>query len=87
MLVKILPLLMTPFTSPLLAIALLLGTTITLSSSHWLLAWIGLEISTLAIVPLIAHTHHPRSVEAATKYFLAQAAAAAVLLFASISNA
>lgn len=47
----------------------------------------GLEINTLAIVPLMAQHHHPRAVEAATKYFLTQAAAAATLLFASTTNA
>nr|WNH19984.1 NADH dehydrogenase subunit 2 [Gymnothorax melatremus] len=64
-----------------------LGTTITFASSHWLLAWMGLEINTLAIIPLMAQHHHPRAVEAATKYFLTQAAAAAVMLFATASNA
>nr|ADH21433.1 NADH dehydrogenase subunit 2 [Crenicichla gaucho]ADK20399.1 NADH dehydrogenase subunit 2 [Crenicichla gaucho]ADK20400.1 NADH dehydrogenase subunit 2 [Crenicichla gaucho]AEM67124.1 NADH dehydrogenase subunit 2 [Crenicichla gaucho]AEM67125.1 NADH dehydrogenase subunit 2 [Crenicichla gaucho] len=64
-----------------------LGTTMTLSSSHWLLAWMGLELNTLAIIPLMAQHHHPRAVEAATKYFLTQAAAAATLLFASTYNA
>lgn len=64
-----------------------LGTTITFISSHWLLAWIGLEINTLAIIPLIAQHHHPRSVEASTKYFLTQATAAAIILFASSTNA
>nr|ADK20397.1 NADH dehydrogenase subunit 2 [Crenicichla ypo]ADK20398.1 NADH dehydrogenase subunit 2 [Crenicichla ypo]AEM67246.1 NADH dehydrogenase subunit 2 [Crenicichla ypo]AEM67247.1 NADH dehydrogenase subunit 2 [Crenicichla ypo]AEM67248.1 NADH dehydrogenase subunit 2 [Crenicichla ypo] len=64
-----------------------LGTTITLSSSHWLLAWMGLELNTLAMIPLMAQHHHPRAVEAATKYFLTQAAAAATLLFATTYNA
>nr|ADH21421.1 NADH dehydrogenase subunit 2 [Crenicichla lepidota]AEM67151.1 NADH dehydrogenase subunit 2 [Crenicichla lepidota] len=76
---------------PLILLTLLLGlglgTSITLSSSHWLLAWMGLELSTLAIIPLMAQHHHPRAVEAATKYFLTQAAAAATLLFASTYNA
>nr|YP_009308962.1 NADH dehydrogenase subunit 2 [Scutiger ningshanensis]AOS86708.1 NADH dehydrogenase subunit 2 [Scutiger ningshanensis] len=67
--------------------ALGLGTLVTLSSHHWLLAWMGLEINTLAIIPLMAVNHHPRSVEAATKYFLTQAAAAALILFSSINNA
>nr|UCX59193.1 NADH dehydrogenase subunit 2 [Crenicichla alta] len=77
--------------SPLILLTLLLGlglgTSITLSSSHWLLAWMGLELNTLAIIPLMAQHHHPRAVEAATKYFLTQAAAAATLLFASTYNA
>nr|AAN39178.1 NADH dehydrogenase subunit 2 [Anatolichthys anatoliae anatoliae]AAO21523.1 NADH subunit 2 [Anatolichthys anatoliae anatoliae] len=78
---------MNPYISTTLLFALGLGTTLTFAGSHWLLAWMGLEINTLAIIPLMAQNHHPRAVEAATKYFLTQATAAAVLLFASISNA
>nr|BAI77197.1 NADH dehydrogenase subunit 2 [Chaenophryne melanorhabdus] len=70
-----------------LFLALGLGTTITFASSHWLLAWMGIEMNTLAILPLMARRHHPRAVEATTKYFLTQAAAAAMLLFASSTNA
>nr|UCX58899.1 NADH dehydrogenase subunit 2 [Crenicichla saxatilis] len=76
---------------PLILLTLLLGlglgTSITISSSHWLLAWMGLELNTLAIIPLMAQHHHPRAVEAATKYFLTQAAAAATIMFASTYNA
>nr|WNH23234.1 NADH dehydrogenase subunit 2 [Gymnothorax nudivomer] len=78
---------MNPWVMFILIASLGLGTTITFASSHWLLAWMGLEINTLAIIPLMAQQHHPRAVEAATKYFLTQAAAAAVMLFATISNA
>nr|AAZ06477.1 NADH dehydrogenase subunit 2 [Anolis capito] len=63
------------------------GTIITMTSYHWLFAWIGLEINTLAIVPTIATLHNPRSTEAATKYFLTQAAASAMILFSSTINA
>nr|YP_009692294.1 NADH dehydrogenase subunit 2 [Luciogobius grandis]QEH58501.1 NADH dehydrogenase subunit 2 [Luciogobius grandis] len=78
---------MNPYISLLLFFGLMLGTTITITSSHWLLAWMGLEINTLAIIPLMAQQHHPRAIEATTKYFLTQATAAATLLFASITNA
>nr|BCG67966.1 NADH dehydrogenase subunit 2 [Lentipes armatus] len=78
---------MNPYIMVFLYLCLVLGTTITVSSSHWLLAWMGLEINTLAIIPLMAQNHHPRATEAATKYFLTQATAAATLLFASITNA
>nr|YP_009059841.1 NADH dehydrogenase subunit 2 [Crossorhombus kobensis]BAP58926.1 NADH dehydrogenase subunit 2 [Crossorhombus kobensis] len=78
---------MNPYILSALLMALGLGTTLTFASSHWMLAWIGLEINTLAILPLMAQHHHPRAVEAATKYFLTQAAAAATLLFASTTNA
>nr|ADP09648.1 NADH dehydrogenase subunit 2 [Anthus gustavi gustavi] len=67
--------------------SLLLGTTITMSSNHWIMAWTGLEINTLAILPLISKSHHPRAIEAATKYFLVQAAASALVLFSSMTNA
>nr|AJO26432.1 NADH dehydrogenase subunit 2 [Cistothorus platensis]AJO26462.1 NADH dehydrogenase subunit 2 [Cistothorus platensis] len=67
--------------------SLLLGTTITISSNHWVLAWTGLEINTLAVLPLISKSHHPRAIEAATKYFLVQAAASTLVLFSSMTNA
>nr|YP_008474629.1 NADH dehydrogenase subunit 2 [Variola louti]AGI78253.1 NADH dehydrogenase subunit 2 [Variola louti] len=78
---------MNPYISATLLFGLGLGTTITFASSHWLLAWMGLEMNTLAIIPLMAQQHHPRAVEASTKYFLTQATGAATLLFASTSNA
>nr|BBA13148.1 NADH dehydrogenase subunit 2 [Schismatogobius ninja] len=78
---------MSPYITTLLLLTLGLGTTITFASSHWLLAWMGLEINTLAIIPLMSKHHHPRAVEATTKYFLTQATAAATLLFASTTNA
>nr|WNH21804.1 NADH dehydrogenase subunit 2 [Bryx dunckeri] len=78
---------MNPLILLILVFGLGLGTTITFMSSHWLLAWMGLEINTLAIIPLMAQHHHPRSVEASIKYFLTQATAAAMILFASSTNA
>nr|WNH21258.1 NADH dehydrogenase subunit 2 [Gymnothorax eurostus] len=78
---------MNPWVMFVLIASLGLGTTMTFASSHWLLAWMGLEVNTLAIIPLMAQQHHPRAVEATTKYFLTQAAAAALMLFAATSNA
>nr|AGM75620.1 NADH dehydrogenase subunit 2 [Thoburnia atripinnis] len=78
---------MNPYVLTILLSSLGLGTTLTFASSHWLLAWMGLEVNTLAILPLMAQHHHPRAVEATTKYFLTQATAAAMILFASTTNA
>nr|YP_009510321.1 NADH dehydrogenase subunit 2 [Neocyema erythrosoma]BBA85502.1 NADH dehydrogenase subunit 2 [Neocyema erythrosoma] len=78
---------MTPYVSFVLFTSLGLGTTITFASSHWLLAWLGLEINTLAIIPLMAQRNHPRALEATTKYFLVQAMAATLMLFTVTSNA
>nr|YP_009349100.1 NADH dehydrogenase subunit 2 [Acanthocobitis botia]BAW88783.1 NADH dehydrogenase subunit 2 [Acanthocobitis botia] len=78
---------MNPYVFFILLSSLGLGTTLTFASSHWLMAWMGLEINTLAITPLMAQQHHPRAVEATTKYFLTQATAAAMILFAATTNA
>nr|AAC27586.1 NADH dehydrogenase subunit II [Anolis agassizi] len=78
---------MSPMMYMIIISSLTTGTIITMSSHHWLLAWIGLEINTLAIIPIISMQHHPRSTEAATKYFLTQAAASAMILFSSSTNA
>nr|AAM22327.1 NADH dehydrogenase subunit 2 [Columba palumbus]QHI42539.1 NADH dehydrogenase subunit 2 [Columba palumbus] len=78
---------MNPHAMLISALSLLLGTTITISSNHWVMAWTGLEINTLAIIPFISKPHHPRAIEATIKYFLVQATASALLLFSSMSNA
>nr|ACN69264.1 NADH dehydrogenase subunit 2 [Amazilia tzacatl] len=78
---------MNPYAKLTFSMSLMLGTTITISSNHWMSAWAGLEINTLAIIPLISKSHHPRAIEAAIKYFLVQAAASTLLLFSSMVNA
>nr|ADL57012.1 NADH dehydrogenase subunit 2 [Rana sp. 8 Hillis & Wilcox, 2005] len=78
---------MNPLALTIFLLSLAIGTSITLSSFHWLLAWVGLEINTLAIIPLMANPHHPRAIEAATKYFLTQATASALILFSALINA
>nr|YP_009862136.1 NADH dehydrogenase subunit 2 [Columba hodgsonii]QKV10069.1 NADH dehydrogenase subunit 2 [Columba hodgsonii] len=78
---------MNPHAMLISTLSLLLGTAITISSNHWVMAWTGLEINTLAIIPFISKPHHPRAIEATIKYFLVQATASALLLFSSMSNA
>nr|QOJ45027.1 NADH dehydrogenase subunit 2 [Allobates nunciatus] len=78
---------MNPYALSIIISSLALGTIIALSSSHWILAWVSLEINTLAIIPLMTKTPHPRSIEAATKYFLMQATASALILFSCTLNA
>nr|AAV32547.1 NADH dehydrogenase subunit 2 [Priotelus temnurus] len=78
---------MSPHAKLVSTLSLVLGTTLTISSNHWAMAWTGLEINTLAIIPFISKSHHPRAIEASTKYFLVQAAASAMLLFSSMINA
>nr|YP_009764340.1 NADH dehydrogenase subunit 2 [Geocapromys ingrahami]QIS91890.1 NADH dehydrogenase subunit 2 [Geocapromys ingrahami]QIS91916.1 NADH dehydrogenase subunit 2 [Geocapromys ingrahami] len=63
---------------------LILGTLITLISSHWFLMWMGLEMSMLSIIPILTSKSNPRSTEAATKYFLTQATASMIFLLSIV---
>nr|AAP72069.1 NADH dehydrogenase subunit II [Craugastor cf. fitzingeri SIUC H-06964]ACD80057.1 NADH dehydrogenase subunit II [Craugastor noblei] len=78
---------MNPYALLIFTLSLAAGSVITISSHHWMLAWLGLEINALAIIPLMVKTPHPRAIEAATKYFLVQATASAMLIFACTLNA
>nr|ACZ29010.1 NADH dehydrogenase subunit 2 [Phoca fasciata] len=62
------------------------GTMIVLTSSHWLLTWIGFEMNMLAIIPILMKNHTPRATEASTKYFLTQATASMLLMMGIIIN-
>nr|WIA65658.1 NADH dehydrogenase subunit 2 [Callosciurus caniceps caniceps] len=73
-------------TSLAIYLTLFLGTLITLLSSHWLLAWVGLEMSMLAMIPILMGKANPRSTEAASKYFLVQATASMLLMMGAIMN-
>nr|YP_010165821.1 NADH dehydrogenase subunit 2 [Didelphis aurita]QRV59755.1 NADH dehydrogenase subunit 2 [Didelphis aurita] len=78
---------MSPYVLTIMSLSLLLGTTMTLISDHWLTAWMGLEINTLAVIPLMTKPHHSRSTESAIKYFMIQATASMIILFSAIFNA
>lgn len=65
-------------------ITLIRGTLVTVSSTSWLGAWIGLEINLLSFIPLIINTNNLISSEASLKYFLTQALASSVFLFGVI---
>nr|YP_009424256.1 NADH dehydrogenase subunit 2 [Sundasciurus brookei]ARH02623.1 NADH dehydrogenase subunit 2 [Sundasciurus brookei] len=77
---------MNPITSLAIYLTLFSGTLITLLSSHWLLAWVGLEMSMLAMIPILMNKANPRSTEAASKYFLIQATASMMLMMSAIMN-
>nr|ARH02649.1 NADH dehydrogenase subunit 2 [Exilisciurus exilis] len=77
---------MNPLTSITIYLTLLSGTLLTLLSSHWVLAWAGLEMSMLAMIPILMNKANPRSTEAASKYFLVQATASMMLMMSAIIN-
>nr|ACY36863.1 NADH dehydrogenase subunit 2 [Crocidura brunnea] len=65
---------------------IMLGTSIVMMSSHWFMTWLGFEMNMMAIVPILMKKYSPRSMEAATKYFLTQATASMILMLAIIIN-
>nr|YP_009262401.1 NADH dehydrogenase subunit 2 [Gramastacus insolitus]ANI86977.1 NADH dehydrogenase subunit 2 [Gramastacus insolitus] len=64
-------------------LTLLSGTVLSISSSSWLLAWIGLELNLMSFIPLISSKTNLISSEAALKYFLVQALGSAIIVLAS----
>nr|QBF00379.1 NADH dehydrogenase subunit 2 [Stegana sp. 2009 JL-2019] len=68
----------------LFVIIMMVGSLITVTSNSWLGAWMGLEINLLSFIPLMSDNNNLTSTEASLKYFLVQALASTVLLFAII---
>nr|YP_010925015.1 NADH dehydrogenase subunit 2 [Raphicerus melanotis]WKD79694.1 NADH dehydrogenase subunit 2 [Raphicerus melanotis] len=77
---------MNPIIFIIILTTVLLGTTIVMISSHWLLIWIGFEMNMLSIIPIMMNKHSPRATEASTKYFLTQSTASMLLMMAIIIN-
>nr|YP_010029056.1 NADH dehydrogenase subunit 2 [Mylomys dybowskii]QOU09936.1 NADH dehydrogenase subunit 2 [Mylomys dybowskii] len=77
---------MNPITIIIIYFSVLMGPVITMVSTNLMLMWVGLEISLLAITPLLINKKNPRSTEAATKYFITQATASMIILFTIVLN-
>nr|AAO43474.1 NADH dehydrogenase subunit 2 [Mystacina tuberculata]AAO43475.1 NADH dehydrogenase subunit 2 [Mystacina tuberculata]AAO43476.1 NADH dehydrogenase subunit 2 [Mystacina tuberculata]AAO43477.1 NADH dehydrogenase subunit 2 [Mystacina tuberculata] len=77
---------MNPLIFSMIMTTVILGTMIVMTSSHWLLIWIGFEMNMLAIIPILMKNYNPRSMEASTKYFLTQATASMLLMLAVVIN-
>nr|QUS53942.1 NADH dehydrogenase subunit 2 [Solenocera melantho] len=63
--------------------SLLLGTALSISSSSWFGAWIGLELNLMSFIPLISSKNNQYSSEAALKYFLIQALGSSVIILSA----
>nr|Q330A3.1 RecName: Full=NADH-ubiquinone oxidoreductase chain 2; AltName: Full=NADH dehydrogenase subunit 2 [Paranyctimene raptor]AAS91454.1 NADH dehydrogenase subunit 2 [Paranyctimene raptor] len=77
---------MNPVVLTMILLTIMLGTVIVMTTSHWLLVWIGFEMNMLAIIPILMKKYNPRSMEASTKYFLTQATASMLLMLAIVIN-
>nr|BAH88949.1 NADH dehydrogenase subunit 2 [Agama impalearis] len=79
---------MTLTPTPMSAICLLAPTTtLALISNHWILAWIGLELSMMITLLLLQKPKTARSNEASVKYFISQVIASTMILAAATINA
>nr|QOU09988.1 NADH dehydrogenase subunit 2 [Hybomys sp. n. VVB-2020] len=77
---------MNPITIIIIYFTILMGPMITMASTNLMLMWVGLELSLLAIIPLLINKKNPRSTEAATKYFITQATASMIILLTIVLN-
>nr|QAY81990.1 NADH dehydrogenase subunit 2 [Apophylia sp. REN-2018] len=64
--------------------SMIIGTMITISAYSWFNMWIGLEINLLSIIPLMKSNKNKFPAEASLKYFITQALASTMILFAMI---
>lgn len=60
------------------------GTLLTISSSHWLGIWAGLEINLLGFIPLLMFQNISAEAESGVKYFIFQAVGSSFLLMGSM---
>lgn len=60
--------------------SLIFGTILAISSSSWVIAWIGLEINLIRFTPLLINKLKPKSIEIIIKYFLVQAIASIIII-------
>nr|AML25692.1 NADH dehydrogenase subunit 2 [Staphylinidae sp. BMNH 1274190] len=65
-------------------VTLMIGSLISISSNTWMGMWLGLEINLLSIIPLM-NNNNIYSSEASMKYFITQAMASTLIMFAIIS--
>ena len=73
-------LLLFPFSYFIFFFTLVLGTILSISSSSWFGAWIGLELNLISFIPLISIKINYYFSEAALKYFLIQALASTIII-------
>nr|YP_009138158.1 NADH dehydrogenase subunit 2 [Sterechinus neumayeri]AGU99582.1 NADH dehydrogenase subunit 2 [Sterechinus neumayeri]AID60599.1 NADH dehydrogenase subunit 2 [Sterechinus neumayeri] len=73
--------------SAFLFLTVVFGTMIVISTENWFIVWVGLELSTLALIPILCSNFSPRNIEATIKYFLVQAFSAALLLNSALIQA
>nr|YP_009742298.1 NADH dehydrogenase subunit 2 [Mammilla kurodai]QID90393.1 NADH dehydrogenase subunit 2 [Mammilla kurodai] len=62
------------------------GTLFSISSSHWLGIWAGLEINLIGFLPILVYQKSMSESESAVKYFIVQALGSGLLIFGSLGS-
>nr|AWX90808.1 NADH dehydrogenase subunit 2 [Amphioctopus fangsiao] len=65
-------------------IMMIMGTIMSLSSSHWLMMWMGLELNLMGILPLMNIKSKNLEIEASMKYFIIQSMSSSLFIMTSI---
>nr|ADU54682.1 NADH dehydrogenase subunit 2 [Dosidicus gigas] len=63
---------------------MIMGTLFSLSSSHWLTMWMGLEINLMGFLPLMNIKGKILEAEASMKYFIIQSMSSSILIISSV---
>nr|YP_009378352.1 NADH dehydrogenase subunit 2 [Solemya velesiana]ARH10784.1 NADH dehydrogenase subunit 2 [Solemya velesiana] len=61
-----------------------LGTIFSVSSSHWIGVWAGLEINLLGFIPMLVYGSTTLEIESSVKYFIIQSMGSGLLLLSSM---
>ena len=56
------------------------GTLLSVTSSHWLIAWVGLEVNLIGFLPLLVYHGTLLERESGVKYFIVQSLGSIFLL-------
>jgi len=62
------------------------GTIFSVSSSHWLGIWAGLEINLIGFLPILVYQKRSSEAESAVKYFIVQALGSGLLIFGRLNG-
>nr|YP_010610656.1 NADH dehydrogenase subunit 2 [Cirroteuthis muelleri]WAP91424.1 NADH dehydrogenase subunit 2 [Cirroteuthis muelleri] len=63
---------------------MIFGTILSLSSSHWLVMWMGLELNLMGILPLMNIKGKSFEIESSMKYFIIQSLSSSLLIISSM---
>nr|YP_010610695.1 NADH dehydrogenase subunit 2 [Luteuthis dentatus]WAP91476.1 NADH dehydrogenase subunit 2 [Luteuthis dentatus]WAP91502.1 NADH dehydrogenase subunit 2 [Luteuthis dentatus] len=63
---------------------LILGSILSLSSSHWLVMWMGLELNLMGILPLMNIKGKSFEIDSSMKYFIIQSFSSSLLMISTI---